>query len=175
LFVAGAGWSETFRNFLGASGAARPPSATPSAPADHADELPWTNVNRVSVRFSEPVNVAADDLVVRGVRTPAHAPAAAGAFAYDAATSTATWTLAAPVAADKLLLDLDADPGTGVTDAAGNRLDGEWANPTTPAVGGADAFPSGNGTPAATSASASTSCPATRTATARSSATTSRS
>ena len=116
------------------------------AATDHADELPWTNVNKISIRFSEHVNVVADDLVVRGVNVATYAPAATGAFAYDAATFTATWTLATSgISSDKLLLDLDAEPGSGVTDTNGNRLDGDWTNPPSGGIGGADTFPSGNG------------------------------
>ena len=61
-------------------------------------------------------------------------------FAFDAATRTATWTLADVPANDKLLLDLDADSPDGVRGTGGGAfLDGEWAN-------GTDTFPSGDGT-----------------------------
>jgi hypothetical protein len=67
------------------------------------------------------------------------AAGAGAAFSYDPATFTATWTLAtAGLGPDKLLLDLDGDSAAGVTDAAGNRLDGEW-------TGAADVFPTGDG------------------------------
>ena len=68
------------------------------------------------MRFSEAVRVAQDALQVRGVNRPQYA---VHAFGYDPLTFTATWTLAAPVAGDKLLL---AFAGSAVTDLAGNPL-----------------------------------------------------
>jgi hypothetical protein len=62
-------------------------------------------------------------------------------FTYDTASNTATWRLRRAVARpDRLALDLDAGGPFGVKDLAGNALDGEWDD-------GADAFPSGDGTP----------------------------
>jgi hypothetical protein len=148
VFVGGTSWAAGFRSFLASSGAGDSAFGFRLAASEHGEELPWTNFNKVSIRFSENVNVAADDLVVRGVNTATYSPATIGAFAYDAATFTATWTLAtAGIPSDKLLLDLDAEPGTGVTSSSGVRLDGDWTNLAPGGVGGADTFPSGNGTP----------------------------
>jgi hypothetical protein len=145
VFVSGMGWSSGFVNALARQGTGEAAFGYRVDADRQMDALPWTNLNRASVRFSEHVNVAADDLTVRGASTATYAPAATGAFAYDPATFTATWTLAtAGVPSDKLLLDLDGDPGTGVTDAAGNRLDGEW---TTPAATSGGPVLSGNGLP----------------------------
>jgi hypothetical protein len=146
VFVSSTAWATNFFTFLNTSGQGSSTAGYRLNAADHADELPWINLNKVSIRFNENVNVAADDLVIRGI---SFATYPTSAFAYDATTSTATWTItAAAFVNDKLLLDLDADAGTGVTDTSGNQLDGEWANPaaspSTP--GGADTFPSGNGT-----------------------------
>ena len=104
-----------------------------------------SRLNKVSIRFSENVNVAADDLVIRGINFLAYQTTN---FTYDQFTFTATWTLtAASFNNDKVLLDLDADAGTGVTDINTNPLDGEWTNPaSSPSTpGGADTFPGGNG------------------------------
>jgi hypothetical protein len=114
----------------------------PDGPAQLAT-LPWAGMNSISIRFSEPVVVRRDDLVVRG--TVGDALAAPGSYAIDsfsylASTRTATWDLTGTIPADRLLLTLDASAATGVTDAAGNALDGEWAD-------GADTYPSGDGTP----------------------------
>ena len=148
VFVRGTAWNTAFLNSLAAAGLGDAASGF-RIPADaQTSQLPWTNLDRVSIRFSENVNVAADDLVVRGVNNATYPLAAGGAFTYDQFTFTATWTLsAAGLPADKVLLDLDADAGTGVTDINNNRLDGDWTNPVAPATGGADTFPSGNGTP----------------------------
>jgi uncharacterized delta-60 repeat protein len=101
--------------------------------------LPWGNIDQVSIQFSQDVSVQKSDLTVHGSLVPnyAFATTAAG-FAYDAATRTATWTLAQPLGRDRLLLNLDADVTNGVRNAAGDYLDGEWTN-------GNDSFPSGNG------------------------------
>jgi subtilisin-like proprotein convertase family protein len=172
VFVSGTSWSNSFLSFLGAPGGQGDAAAGfRLTAAGHADELPWTNVNAFSVRFSEHVNVAADDLVVRGVRTATYP---AGAFLYDRATFTATWRLTlAGELRDKLMLDLDADAGTGVTDAAGNPPStASGPTPRRRARRRRPRSPAATAPPAATSASASTSCPATSTATAPSSATT---
>jgi hypothetical protein len=144
VFVSSTVWQPAFYDFLDASGLGESNLQTGYRilATEQTDELPWVNLNRLSIRFSEDVVVAQDDLVVHGVNVASYGIAG---FGYDAATFTATWTLTtAGVANDKLLLELDADTGTGVMDAAGNRLDGEWTNPVAPAVSG-DTFPSGDG------------------------------
>lgn len=145
VFVNGTAWADAFRNFIAASGEGDGTFGYRLNAAKHASELPWVNLNQVSVRFSEHVNVASDDLVVHGVNVKTYAGLT---FAYEATTFTATWTLPLGTSfnRDKLLLDLGGDSLGGVTDTTGNALDGEWANPTSPAEGGADAFPSGDGT-----------------------------
>jgi hypothetical protein len=144
VFVGSTSWATPFKNFLGTSGAGEAAFGYRIVAADQINELPWTNLNRISIRFSENVNVAADDLVVLGVNVATYGMTA-NTFAYDASSFTATWTLATSgIVGDKLLLDLDADAGSGVTDLAGNRLDGDWTNPIEGGVSG-DSFPSGNG------------------------------
>jgi hypothetical protein len=106
--------------FLAAVGGANG-YAVPTGSAQQLANLPWTNLNRVSVRFSEPVTVSQAHLTIG--RANGSTLAAAG-FSYDAATATATWTLAGPLTADKLRVSV-AD---AVADAAGNPLDGDWAD-----------------------------------------------
>jgi hypothetical protein len=92
--------------------------------------LPWTaGVAQVSLRFDRDVAGQIDqgDLSVRGVTVANYTFAG---FAYDPATRTATWTLAATVTQDKLRLVLDPARLPG--------LDGEWLN-------GGDSFPAGDG------------------------------
>ena len=140
-------WSESFRNVIQSSGAGEAFFGY-RIPADgQTDELPWTNLDGVSVRFSEDVNIDAGDLVLRGVRTAVYQIPGVRAFVYDPATFTATWVFnTVGFGPEKLLIDVDGDAGAGVTDAAGNLLDGEGTNPVAPAVSG-DTFPSGDGTP----------------------------
>jgi hypothetical protein len=140
VFVSSAAWSNSFKNFLQSSGAGSGQFgfAVPSGPGQLGG-LPWTNANRVGVRFDRPVLADLADLRVAGARVADYGPSA---FAYDAATNTATWTLARPLdVADRVALDLNADPVTGgVTDLFGAALDGEWSD-------GLSAFPSGNAAP----------------------------
>jgi hypothetical protein len=93
--------------------------------------LPWTNLNQVQIKFSEDVNITSGALSLTGAKT-IYTPSA---FAYDAGTFTAKWTLPAGLTNDRLHLTL-----TGVTDKTGNPLDGEWTD-------GSSVFPSGDGTP----------------------------
>ena len=83
------------------------------------DELPWSNVNRVSIKFggTAPVTVAQDDLAWA---SGANIPYAVTSFAYDPITRVASWTLDKPLAnftttnrqtADKVNFALDGDAG----------------------------------------------------------------
>jgi ELWxxDGT repeat protein len=144
VFVAGSAWQSSFGDFLANSGVGDATLGYRLDAAAHADELPWVNLNRISVRFSEDVTLAsAAALRVVGVNVASYA----GAFTYDPVTFTATWQLTSgSFTADKLLLSID---DALVSDASGNALDGEWTNPATsptPTSGGADSFPSGDGT-----------------------------
>ena len=102
---------------------------------DQSKPLPWTNVDLISIRFTQDVTVVSQNLSVRGVTVPNYS---ISAFSYEPTTHTAFWTLSQPLRNDRILLDLDADAG-GVT-AGASRLDGEWSD-------GSSSFPSGNGTP----------------------------
>ncbi|MEX0585956.1 MAG: DNRLRE domain-containing protein, partial [Pirellulales bacterium] len=98
-----------------------------SGPA--AETLPWSGIDQISVTFSDAVSVSEQHLSLHGVNDPEYS---ISGFSYDSPTRTATWTLAAPLAADKLALRL-----AGVTTPGGTPLDGD-AN---------GAYPSGDGTP----------------------------
>jgi hypothetical protein len=147
VFIGGAAWANPFRTFLATAGMgdAAYGYEVPGGAAQ-ADELPWSNVDRLSIRFSAPALVQQDDLRVRGVNVGDYA---ATAFTYDPGTNTATWTLGQAVVNDRVSLSLDADGPGGVADAGGTRLDGDWINPVgaSPDAAGGDAFPSGDGTP----------------------------
>ena len=70
--------------------------------------VPWL-LAHVSVTFDWAVDVDAADLLVTGVAGDDYEVAA---FAYDPDTFTATWTLATPADADRLMLTLDGDDDT---------------------------------------------------------------
>jgi hypothetical protein len=106
--------------------------------------LPWVNIDEIMVTFSENVAVSQAELTLVGVNT-AQYNVAGGTFSYDPVHFIATWTLTQPIADDKLLLSLNADGANPITDLAGNRLDGEWTNPTSTSDTGTSTYPSGNG------------------------------
>ena len=138
VFVGSTAWTATFKNFLAGQriGDATFGYAVPAGAAQ-LDELPWGNLDQVSIRFDKPTLALDTDLAVRGVNVPDYP---IGSYDYDEATNTATWTLDRSVRNDKLMLDLSGGHD-GVVDGAGVPLDGDWVN-------GADAYPSGDGAPA---------------------------
>ena len=85
---------------------------------------------------------------------------------YDPTTFTATWTLPQAIGPDKLLLQLNADGSDPIEDSAGNRLDGEWTNPTSTTQSSSALILRATARPGAISCSASMCFPAMRTRTA---------
>ena len=92
----GSAWSPAFLEFLQSSDLGAGGYAIPLVPGQPL-VLPWSNVNRLSIRFSEDVVVGAGDFFLYG---NGQAPLAAADFSYDPQTFTATWTLATPPTAD---------------------------------------------------------------------------
>ena len=140
VLVASSAWSSSFLNSLGGVGYAIPDGPNQLLP------LPGSNLNEVIIEFSENVNVTEGDLALTGVNVPSYG---FSAFSYDAVAHRATWTLSQNLVRDKLLVDLDGSTANAVVDVAGNRLDGDWVNPTwspPSAPSGGDAWPSGDGT-----------------------------
>jgi VCBS repeat-containing protein len=131
VLVRGSDWTPEFLGALHPQGLGYP---VPAGQAQLAD-LPWRNIDQIVVRFNEHVDVDREDLIVRGVNTATYAITG---FNYDPATFTARWTFQAPLAADKLRIDLAGDGLDPIRNANNVRLDGNWTD------GGA-AFPSGNG------------------------------
>ena len=106
--------------------------AIPGGPRQ-LDVLPWARIDQISIEFSGPVEPRAEHLTVRGARVHSYGT---GSVHYNPnAAHTATWRLARPIEADRVTIRLDSAPTPG-----GLPLDGDWSN-------GADAYPSGDGTP----------------------------
>ncbi|RIK86697.1 MAG: hypothetical protein DCC67_02470 [Planctomycetota bacterium] len=90
--------------------------------------LPWTNLNRLSVTFTNALEKAgggtltADDFDLRGVNQADYNPLVTG-FAYDPVSRTATFTLSQPIEADSLRVHI---AGSGVQDAAGHVQLGQY-------------------------------------------------
>ena len=137
VFVNGTSWTPAFRQHLAAAGEGSDRFGfLVRGGAAQLDDLPWKNVDQISVRFNRDVTVLQRDLGVRGAVGGEYSSALIG---YDRDHFTYSWTFPRPFPADRLVLRLDASSQDGVRDArTGARLDGEWA-------GGADTYPSGNG------------------------------
>jgi hypothetical protein len=136
VYLENSAWGQAFRSQLAAAGTGSAALGFSVNPARQLETIAWANLDRVSIQFSEDVTVRSADLAVRGVTVPVYPVAD---FFYDPVTHTATWNLGRSFNSDKVLLDLNGDPG-GVG-AGGMLLDGEW-------TGNADirdAFPSGDG------------------------------
>ena len=137
VFVSGSAWTPAYKSYLQAQGLGDATFGyTVPGGAAQLGVLPWGNINQVSIRFDQDVLVLDQDLAVRGVRASAYG---VSGFDYDDATHTATWTLAQPVVADKIVLDLNGG-ADGIVSPTPVALDGDWSN-------GSDSFPSGDGTP----------------------------
>jgi hypothetical protein len=117
-----ASWDADFTDFVDPVldlGYIIPPDAAP---------LPWTNLNRVSVTFTNAIEKAgggtltADDFDLVGVNQADYNTLVTG-FSYNAATRTATFTFSQAIPADKLLVHIDAG---GVQDAAGHVQLGQY-------------------------------------------------
>lgn len=106
VVVWGSGWGEAFKQRVGSSslGGYSLPLVSTGAP------LPWPDIDRISVRFSGDVPVTAGDLTLSGVRGGRYAT---NDFRYDPATRTATWSLAAPIGADRLHASVSPDVAVG--------------------------------------------------------------
>ncbi|MCY2953538.1 MAG: hypothetical protein NTU53_16405 [Planctomycetota bacterium] len=120
--VGGMAWTALFPH---GSGYLVPAGASQLAP------LPWGNLNKISITFTEEVAVHQQDLVLRGVNSPVYA---ISNFSYDPVSNTAVWTLGNAIAKDKLCIVLSDE----VSDLAGNQLDGDWTDTVS-------SFPSGDG------------------------------
>src|SRR5207253_2033791 len=91
VYVSGGAWGAAFKDYLrdhglGTSGF----GYAIGTGAAQTDELPWTNINQVSITFDRPVAARQSDLAVRGVNL-ANYPVTG--YAFDPATRTGTWTL----------------------------------------------------------------------------------
>ena len=122
--IASSAWDQGFLDYLQASGLGVDGYSVPVGSLAQSQPLPWSDLDRISITFSEDVVVQASDLSVTGVTNPTYA---IDHFFYDPQSMRATWTLANPFAEDERLhLDLDGDGSDPVQDLHGNVLDGDW-------------------------------------------------
>lgn len=90
--------------------------------ADQLRNLPFTNMNRIYIRFSEDIGTfTASDVIVTGVNTATYTPT----VTYNSTDFVAELAFASFLTADKIEITiLDG----AVDDLAGNDLDGEWTD-----------------------------------------------
>lgn len=83
-------------------GAGVAPFSLPTNGAVAAPVLPWTGIDQIRFSFDDDVMIEQDDLALTGDR-PSYS---FSKFSYNAASKTATWTLAQPLGLDHLQLEL---------------------------------------------------------------------
>jgi hypothetical protein len=130
VFIGSTNWSSFFTDYLTSNYVGNAFGYAVPAGSAQLSDLPWTNINQISVRFSENVTINSSALTLVGVNQASYTPTG---FTYNGNTQTATWTLGAPLGADKLIVSLS---GTAISDSSGNKLAGAWTN-------GVSSFPSG--------------------------------
>jgi hypothetical protein len=136
VVVSSTQWSEGFLTYLESHSLGTGGYSIPVGSSAQSAPLPWENINQIKITFSQDVDVQAADMVLSGVNTTVYD---CSGFFYDPQSHIATWTLSAPIAADKVMIDLDANGLAPVRNLNGDVLDGEWQN-------GTSSYTSGNGT-----------------------------
>jgi hypothetical protein len=101
--------------------------------AEQLQPFPYSRIDWIIITFDEPVTISETSLTVSGANAPFYEAFPDNGI--GVASTAITWTMAAPLPADRFLLDLENEQ---VFDVAGNRLDGEWTD-------AASVFPSGDG------------------------------
>ena len=120
VLVDGTSWTPSFLNALQTAGEGNGQGyAIPVGSASQLKDLPWSNINQIQVVFSQNVTVQQASLALTGVNVASYG---ISNFSYNSATDTATWTLANPIAADKLHIDLASSGGAAVTGASSGEV-----------------------------------------------------
>jgi len=124
VLVSGSTWTPSFLNYIATLGLGDGGISIGTG-VQQLDAFSWASVDQVKIRFNDDVFVQQSALTVLGVNRAEYAIAD---FAYDAASRLATWTLAVPIRADKIRLELlSAATGSGgVAGGGGAGLDGNW-------------------------------------------------
>jgi hypothetical protein len=135
-------WSTDFRDYV--DGGFTDPSAVgyriPNGTLQE-ETLPWVNINRLKVVFSEDVGASlnVNDFVLSAapgwlaLGNPVDSAPTVVGFAYDSSTFTVTLLLSKVFSAAVVDLKIGS---AGVTNGDGTNLDGEWVNGVTPGSSG---------------------------------------
>jgi endonuclease/exonuclease/phosphatase family metal-dependent hydrolase len=136
VMVDGTGWTPDYLSELQANGLGSGGYSIPVHSINQLQTLGWVNIDQIQIVFSQDVSVQQASLALTGVSGGTYSFAS---FDYNEDTFTATWTLTAPIGADKLHIDLQSGGPAAVENLAGSPLDGEWTDSVS-------RYPSGNGT-----------------------------
>jgi hypothetical protein len=130
VVVGGSGWSNSFLSYLNTINPANVGGySIPTGPSQ-LSTLPWSNINQISITFSEAVTVQQSNLQLLGANVSSYG---FSKFAYNATTKTATWTLSQALGDDKLRIALS----DAVVNSSKEGLSGGWTD-------GQSTFPSGS-------------------------------
>jgi len=133
VYVSGSGWTTNFKNYLGSHALGDPTYGYNIAGGvNQLKDLPWTNLNQISIKFDSDVNVTQNSLVIHGVNTPV---IATNGFSYDSTNHVATWTLASSLTKDKLNLGV-LSAGVTLKSDPTVTLDGEFTTGVTTGASG---------------------------------------
>lgn len=134
--VSSSDWTPAYLNALQGAGMGNGLGyAIPVGSTLQTQSLPWGNIDQIQITFNENVTVEQASLALTGLNVSQYA---FSAFHYDYTTFTATWTLANPIAADKLHIALVSSGANGVVDNLGMPLNGQWSD-------NVSSYPSGSG------------------------------
>ena len=130
VFVRSSGWSFSFMKELVRLGLGDQTAGFRLTAGRVPMLLPWVNLDRVYIRFDQPVNVGASDLRIDGVKNGNSASASSPTTGFDSYVFSLRRPLggdgSAPFNGDRLVLVLDGDPPAGVTARTGGLyLDGD--------------------------------------------------
>jgi hypothetical protein len=122
--VASTAWTSEFLDYVNGSDNTSRGYSIPFG-STQLNSLTWSNIDQISIRFSEDVYIDVADLSLSGVNTIAYQ---FDDFHYDPIDHVATWSLATPLDNDRFQIDIDTNGADAVRDLEGNLLDGEWIN-----------------------------------------------
>ncbi len=148
VYVSGSAWNSKLFNALAAAGVG---SATlgfdlagGTGQLSNANIPGWTTLDQISIVFSEPVSGATLSSLSLGDSGNNHGTSSGITVSGESNTGTTvvTFTFSGALTSNKYYIDLAA---SGITDAAGAELDGEWTNgSSTFAAGSGDGAPGGD-------------------------------
>jgi hypothetical protein len=100
VYLGSSEWSAAFYDYFNTTDGPDLGFMIPTGSAAQENSLPWLNVNKISIEFSEDVHVQMNDLSLSAINSTSFA---FQHFFYDAIENVATWTLAAPLPTDTRL------------------------------------------------------------------------